>query len=129
MGQGCPICKMSKLENEIRMFLLKNKIKFTTQKTFPWLKSKKNGRLKLDFYLDEYNVGIECQGGQHYEPFDIFGGQKEYENTVERDSIKKNLCKEYKIPILYFANHKYEENLITNKKTLLKEIKKHGKRF
>lgn len=128
-GQGCQICKISKLENEIRIFLLDNKIKFTMQKTFPWLKRKKKGQLKLDFYLDEYNIGIECQGGQHYEPCDVFGGQKEYENTVERDAIKKKLCEENNIPILYFADHKYEKKLITNKKILLKEIKKYGKRI
>lgn len=120
---------MSKLENKIRMFLLKNKIIFTMQKTFPWLKRKKKGQLKLDFYLDEYNIGIECQGGQHYEPYDLFGGQKEYENTVKRDTIKKKLCEEHNIPILYFADRKYEKNLITNKKKLLQEIKEYGKRL
>lgn len=125
-GEGCPICRMSKLENSIRMLLIENGISFVRQKTYQWLKWKKKGVLKLDFYLPDYNIAIECQGGQHYAPFDIFGGEEDFKNTVERDKIKKELCEEHGIPILYFSTKKYVDDIITSKKQLLKEIKKYG---
>ena len=61
-GQGCPICKESHLEREIRYFLEGNDIKFEYQKRFDWL-----GKQSLDFYLPDYRIAIECQGSQHFE--------------------------------------------------------------
>lgn len=70
-GQGCPFCNESKLEEEMKLFLNKNGIKFERQKTFDWLKNIKS--LKLDFYLPDYNTAIECQGIQHFEAREIWG--------------------------------------------------------
>lgn len=36
-GCGCPLCKESKLEREIRLFLQDNNINFEYQKRFDWL--------------------------------------------------------------------------------------------
>ena len=38
MGQGCPKCGSSHLENDIRNLLVNNNINFEEQKTFEWLK-------------------------------------------------------------------------------------------
>lgn len=126
-GQGCPVCRMSKLENSIRMLLLEEGISFEQQKKFKWLKRKKKGELKLDFFLPEYNIAIECQGGQHYFPVDIYGGDKAFKERIKCDSIKKKLCEDNGIPILYYGDKKYIDSIITNKVKLLKEIKKYGK--
>ena len=37
LNQGCPICRESKLEKEIRLFLNENNIKYTQWKKFDWL--------------------------------------------------------------------------------------------
>ena len=49
-------------------FLLTENIVFEHRKHFEWL-----GQQHLDFYLPEFNIAIECQGEQHYEPVDFAG--------------------------------------------------------
>ena len=101
-GGGCPICKDSKLEKEIRKFLIKNKIEFEEQKTFDWLKYKSN--LFLDFYLPKYNAAIECQGRQHFDNSDdYFGGEKNTSEILSRDNIKLEKCSEHGIKIYYYS--------------------------
>ncbi len=110
IGRGCPICNASKLELVIKSFLEDNNIKYIPQHSFDWLKYE--NPLKLDFYLPEYNIAIECQGEQHFRPIDFFGGENGYELTIKRDITKLNLCKEHNINILYFTN----ENVSVPKK-------------
>ena len=97
--QGCPICKESHLERSINELLLNNNIEFERQKRFSWL-----GKQSLDFYLPKYNIAIECQGRQHFEIVNGFGGVKCYEKTILRDSVKKRLLEEHNIPILYYTD-------------------------
>lgn len=105
-GRGCPKCKVSYLEREIRHFLDKHNIESVEQKTFPWLKKESN--LFLDFYLPQYNIGIECQGIQHFEPslfirVDKHKAKDVYEQTHFRDIVKHQLCCENKVTLLYYT--------------------------
>ena len=75
-GSGCPICRESKGEIKIRNFLTKNNIKFISQKKFVGCVYK--NKLPFDFYLIDYNICIEFNGRQHYEPVECFGGNNEY---------------------------------------------------
>lgn len=105
-GVGCPRCFTSKMENKMREYLSDNNVKFEEQKTFDWLIYKTH--LRLDFYLPEYNTAIECQGGQHFIPVDFAGKGKEWaEKQLEsirlRDEVKKKLCEEHNIKILYLT--------------------------
>lgn len=43
---------------------------------------------RLDFLLPEYNVIIEYDGRQHYDPVPLFGGVSGYNNRVTRDNMK-----------------------------------------
>ena len=132
MGNGCPECAESHMEKEIKMFLIKNNIEFEEQKKFDWLKNEKTKLpLILDFYLPDYNIAIECQGGQHFRPIELFGGKETFNNTLERDKIKKNLCESKGIEIMYYANKEskipktwdlYE--VITEKQNLLDKIRR-----
>lgn len=58
----------------------------------------------LDFFLPDYSVAIECQGGQHFFPTRLFGGEDFYKLTLERDEAKRRLCEAHGIRILYFSN-------------------------
>lgn len=98
-GIGCPRCSQSHLEREIMNFLQINNIRFESQKHFDWL-----GNLSIDFYLCDYKIAIECQGGQHFKPIEFFGGMNTYLYQVERDKRKFNLCKEHNIEVLYYTN-------------------------
>jgi len=136
-GQGCPICKESKLEIKIRDFLINNNIKFIPQfgkkDKIDWL-----GQLSLDFYLPEYNLAIECQGEQHFKPVDFGNNGDEYSyktfcKNYERDETKYNLCVNNGIDILYFTdkiefiNGGYFNVVYTNLDDLLKKIKNEKK--
>ena len=86
-GVGCPKCNLSHLERSVMNYLDNIGITYDYQKRFKWL-----GRQSLDFYLPDYNVGIECQGEQHFFPIEYFGGDKEFKKVLERDKRKKALC-------------------------------------
>ena len=124
-GHGCPLCNSSSLEREIRLFLNENNIFFEEQKKFIWLQNKQS-YLKLDFYLPQYNIAIECQGEQHFKPIEYFGGENGFIKQIERDKNKFSLCNEHNIKILYYSNvinKEYElGEVINNKDKLLKII-------
>ena len=123
-GCGCPICNESKLELIIQKLLKSNYIEYDQEKTFDWLKN--DSYMFLDFYLPEYNIGIECQGIQHFNPIEYFGGNDAFESTRDRDILKQKLCKEHNIEILYYTDVKLEEypyDVITDLDELIKRIK------
>lgn len=122
-GCNCPKCTCSKIEDEIIRFLTKNNILFEHRAHFKWL-----GRKHLDFYLPEYNVGIECQGIEHFEPRDFFGGKNDYAKTIKRDKEKKHLCDKNGLKLLYYTNLKdynifLGKSLIKNENVLVQTIK------
>ena len=121
-GHGCPICNNSHIEEEIRQFLQVNNIIFEEQKTFDWLKHK--NKLRLDFYLPDYNIAIECQGQQHFKDVYFDGKTSLLEENIKRDQIKKNLCEEHGLKIYYYANYEYDFPyfVYTDKEKMLKQI-------
>ena len=98
-GDGCQTCNLSHLERSVMNYLDEVGITYDYQKRFDWL-----GRQSLDFYLPDYNVGIECQGRQHFFPVECFGGDKEFKKVLERDKRKKTLCEKHGVKLLYFGN-------------------------
>ena len=100
-GQGCPKCNQSHMENMFERVLIDNDIKYQSQKKFSWL-----GSQSLDFYLPEYNIAIECQGKQHFEPITFFGGEKGFNKIIKRDRLKRELCVENNVDLLYFTTLK-----------------------
>ncbi len=107
-GASCPYCNCgnkSKMEANIRKELEKENINFEQQKTFDWLKYKKN--LFLDFYCDDYKLAIEVQGDQHYVSVERFGGLEDFKLRQDRDRIKKLLCEEHGIKMFYITKKHY----------------------
>ena len=125
-GAGCPTCPESNMEGEIRQLLLSNGIVFEQEKGFDWLVY--NRRMFLDFFLPEYGVAIECQGKQHFSPTEIFGGEEFYKMTIERDKVKRSLCEEHGIRVLYYsrAHVEYPYPVFESMRQLLKAIKDKG---
>ena len=110
-GFGCKICNESKLEKKVRDFLESKKIKFVPQKKFTDCKNVLP--LSFDFFLIEKNVLLECNGIQHYEPVEYFGGQKRYLKQKLNDNIKKNFCKKNGIRLLIINNLKEVDELLS----------------
>lgn len=105
-GGKCPICgKKSKGERKIRLFLQQHNVLFEEQKRFDNFK-----RYPYDFWLPEYNLLIEFQGKQHYEPVEHFGGIESFIHQQEIDNKKR-----------LFANQNGIE-LFTIRYTLLPQI-------
>lgn len=96
--KGCPKCKDSKGEIEIRRYLENNKIEYLRQKTFENCKNKR--LLKFDFYLPKHNICIEFDGAQHYKAVKVWGGEKHLNGIRINDSIKNKYCEENNIDLI-----------------------------
>lgn len=107
-GCGCEICSESKLEKNIKNILINESINFEQHKRIGFL-----GRQHLDFYLPKYNIGIECQGEQHYEAIEYFGGEKAFIKQKTRDKIKLQLCEKHGVKIIYCDKTTEPKKLLT----------------
>jgi hypothetical protein len=105
-GHGCLLCKESKGEREIRVFLEENNIKFEQQFIFNDCRDK--NPLPFDFYLPNLNICIEYDGRQHYEVIDRWGGLEGFLDQQKKDKIKNNYCETNKIHLLRIS---YKENI------------------
>jgi|LakMenE18May11ns_1017448.scaffolds.fasta_scaffold9936752_4 hypothetical protein len=94
-GNNCPYCNISKGEDEIEKFLIKNNISYQREKRFKnCINPKTNKNLPFDFFIPKKNLIIEYHGEQHYKKMgDYFekraGGLK---GRQYRDNIKKQFC-------------------------------------
>ena len=105
-GQGCPICKESSLEENIRVILENNNIKYQREKRF-------NGfNRRFDFYLPNDNIIIECQGIQHFKETNYF--KNSLEENLQRDKEKYEWCKNNNFTILYFTNENFKKYIPYN---------------
>jgi len=113
-NNGCPKCKESKGEKEIREWLIKNNINYKPQHRFPDCRNILT--LPFDFYLPEYNTCIEYNGRQHYEPINKWGGVENLKEIQRRDKIKMEYCKNNNIPLLII---KYNDKIIKKLNNLI----------
>lgn len=58
------------------------------------------GRMRLDIYLPDRKLAIEHQGEQHYRPIAAFGGEEAHARVVERDALKRQLCRENGVEVI-----------------------------
>lgn len=122
-GKGCPKCNQSHGESQIENYLNNHKIDFISQHSFSGCKNIKP--LPFDFYLADYNLCIEYDGIQHFEPIEIFGGENAFNKQQYNDSIKTNYCLSNNIILLRIAYNQDVEteldNFFNNTK-LIKEV-------
>lgn len=97
-GKGCPFCRLSHLEREIKIALETHDIKYDYRKHFEWL-----GKQEIDFFLPEYNIGIECQGKQHF-GFGGWSDKYDHSKQISLDETKNRLAFENKIDLVYFID-------------------------
>lgn len=100
-GTGCPICKESALETQVRNLLDKNKINYISQAKFDWLRF--DYPQSIDFYLPDKNIGIECQGGQHFYIGTFNSNRTDLKYQKDRDDNKRKLCEENGVKLLYYT--------------------------
>lgn len=138
-GNGCPFCKESKLEKSVALFLDNNNIEYKR-----WYRYDVNEhRTSLDFFIKKYNIAIECQGEQHFQPVKFKGeiydewAEKEFKKNLIRDKKKFEKCNELNIKLYYYIpnnssvyinnvdyNNIYtKDNVISNIEDILKHCK------
>lgn len=100
--QGCPHCCTSNGELAVKSYLEQNNINFIQQKIFAGCAHK--GLLKFDFYLPDHNIAIEFQGRQHFEEVSYFGGKEGFQETLLRDQIKENYCRNFFIKLICLSD-------------------------
>ena len=116
-GYRCSYCKSSKGETKIKDILDVFGIKYIYNKNI-W----SDCYLRPDFYLENYNLVIEYDGIQHFEPIEYFGGKEKLKITQQKDAEKNDYCKNNNIDILRIPYWEYEniENILKQKLNLEK---------
>ena len=117
-GNGCPVCKESKGERQIRQHLLEHGVKFIPQYKFKECKNKKE--LSFDFFLPDHNMCIEFDGRQHFMAIDRWGGDKGFKDQLINDKLKNDFCKDNDVNLLRIS---YKDDL----KRKLEDIYKQNK--
>jgi len=111
-GIGCPECgkQFGISEKEVLNALQTKYGNVEYQKAFPFLKSRTSSQT-VDFFLPDYNIGIEYQGDQHFRAKTRFGGEAEYEKVKDRDARKFQKCEANGIKMFYIS---FEKQLPTD---------------
>lgn len=124
-GHGCNLCNKSQGENKIELFLMNNNIEFKKEKKFKDCKDKY--QLPFDFYLPQYNLCIEFDGEQHFNPSSFSSRNTSEKEKLENlqyiqkhDKMKNDYCKKNGIILLRF------NNLKTVEQELAKYFQNHG---
>jgi hypothetical protein len=117
MKNNCPYCNISKGEDEVEKYLIKNDIEYIREHKFDkCFNPKTNKKLPFDFFIPKQNLIVEYQGEQHYKKTGHFedraGG---LEGLQYRDKIKKEFCYQEKINYIAIS---YKE--FNNINTILK---------
>ena len=123
-GNRCPRCRSySSGELKIIEYLKNNNMSFETQYTFNDLIFKKELRFDFAIFNKDGNLKLLCEyhGRQHYEKVNFNGindklANKIYKETLIRDDIKYQYCKDNEIDILYIKYTDYNniEEILSN---------------
>lgn len=110
-NRRCPKCgrKESNGELKIEKVLKSLNIKYERQKRFEEYK-----RRPYDFYLPDYNLLIEYNGIQHYQPVDFFGGEEQFERQQNIDKEKNEFAKTIgELLIISYKEYPNIEDILT----------------
>lgn len=119
----CKCCTKSEslLERFVKQYLENDNIKYVTQYKIDNCKDVLP--LPFDFAIlnndDKLKYLIECDGKQHFEIIDYFGGVEAYNYTKKHDSIKNIYCKDNNITLLRIPYWEFKKdnyiNILNNK--------------
>lgn len=83
-------CKVnSKGEAIVKSYLDSLRLQFEQHISFEDCLNFDGNRLNFDFYVPIYNLLIECNGIQHYESIDFFGGDERFNKQRLHDKLKE----------------------------------------
>ena len=104
---SCTSCghdkNVSSLETYVKQYLESKGFEYEQQKRYADLQGLGGLYLSYDFLVLKNNAPyclIECQGRQHYEPIDYFGGQESFEKQQVHDKLKAEYADAHNIPLI-----------------------------
>lgn len=107
----CPACSFG-YKGEQKLIQILNSLNLNFKPQYKIKECRRKRALPFDnSLLDENNnvIGLfEYYGEQHYSPVEYFGGEEKYKDTIYRDKIKQNYCKEHNIPLLIIPYWEYD---------------------
>lgn len=112
-----------KFKNELRVFSILECIfpnyEVEYRYKHPYLRFKKSNRpIELDVFVPSLDFAVEYQGKQHYEPVEIFDGndqkkaEESFNNRVERDKEKQDLCKFFGITLVHIPHNQWNGSIV-----------------
>lgn len=105
-GCGCPHCRVSKGEERVEKYLVKNNIIFEHPKKFPDLRNV--NPLSYDFYLPEYNTLIEYQGQFHDGSTSMVIKEKYFDKQQKNDGLKRDYARNNNYNLLEIWYYDYD---------------------
>lgn len=119
---SCGCRRRSAREELVQNYLISNNIPFKDEYIFQ--DCRYINPLKFDFILlnkdtdivdiKDVKCAIEVDGIQHRQPVSVFGGEKEFEQTVQRDSVKNQYCNDNNIPLYRFSDLQSDREILEN---------------
>lgn len=106
-GHRCPKCNISSGESEIKRVLDCLNLNYFREHKFSDCTDKQP--LRFDFYIPMYNICIEFDGKQHYEPIEFFGGESALLDRQYKDILKNEYCENNDIRLLRIPYWKINE--------------------
>lgn len=107
-GKGCHVCDSSYGETAVYGILTELGFSFKTEVKFDGCKNRNVLPFDFQVFTDDGFSLIEFHGRQHYEPVSYFGGEKAFQSTIKRDSIKSDWAIENNIPLLVIHYKEFE---------------------
>jgi predicted nucleic acid-binding Zn ribbon protein len=107
----CKCCTKAEslLEKLVKQYLENDNIRYISQYKID--KCKDILPLPFDFAIlnneNKLKYLIECDGRQHFETIEYFGGEESYTYTKKHDDIKNTYCIDNNIPYWEFKNNNY----------------------
>lgn len=105
----------------IAEYLDEKNIIYERQKIYQDLVSVGGKYLAYDFlvHLPDKDILIECQGKQHYEPIDFFGGVDSFERQQENDELKRAYAKFIGVPLFEIDYTITDKDLVIQQLSLI----------
>ena len=129
-GQECPQCNSALNKEECSLWRELQKRYPEITLTHQYYNSKLFGKKSIDIFFEGKNIAVEYQGGQHFKPIKMFGGNKSFLETCKRDKEKYDECVKNNIKLLYYTKEtwnvpeKYIDKVYVNFEELCNEIDK-----
>lgn len=94
-GKWCT-CRVNKTESKLFKYLSRRYPNVQKNAKFDWCKNIRH--LPFDFYIPEYNLLIELDGGHHFENVKYYS--RTFQEVQERDIIKMKLANKHKLSVI-----------------------------